>query len=364
VSAQRVSLTCDEVEELSGLYVLGALTPDEEEQVREHLATCDQAHASLEAMAPVVPGLLETIEPIDPPETLRASVLAAIAETPQLGVLEAGATTALGSAPAAVSAPVAASAAAAGSAVATAPEPISLDAERARRRPQGWERWVRPVLAAAAVLVIVVLGATVVVQQRNASDNAARSQALQTALAILAQPGAQFARMEGSGSAAGATGIAAFPAGGQTGTIVMQGLAPLSSDHTYQAWLIASGAPVSAGLMSVGSDGLAIQQGIAPLSGAQVVALTVENAGGADQPTGQPIVVGQIQTVPAATAGRPSDAGYAGFGVASLAVMIVPGPWRRARSRAPRAAASNSVPDEPSLTDEEIPAARPATPRS
>src|SRR5262249_62003281 len=85
VSAQRVTLTCDEVEELSGLYVLGALTPDEEEQVRAHLATCDQAHASLEAMAPVVPGLLETFEPIEPPEALRASVLAAIAETPQLG---------------------------------------------------------------------------------------------------------------------------------------------------------------------------------------------------------------------------------------------------------------------------------------
>src|SRR5262249_11554875 len=124
------------------------------------------------------------------------------------------------------------------------------------------------------------------------------------------------------------------------------------------------GAPVSAGLMSVGSDGLAIQQGVAPLSGAQVVALTVENAGGANQPTSQPIVVGQMQTVPPAAAVAPSNAGYAGLGAASLAVMIVPGPWLRARSRAPRAAARSSVPDEPSLADDEMPAARPATPRS
>jgi hypothetical protein len=351
VSAERVGLTCDEIEELGGLYVLGALTPDEEEQVRAHLATCDQAHASLEAMAPVVPGLLETVESIDPPEALRASVLAAIAATPQLEA-----------------APVAVAPVTVAPSPSASPAPISLDAERARRRP-AWERWVRPALAAAAAVLIVVLGATVVVQQKQASDNTARSQALQTALVAIAQPGAQFARLQGSGSAAGATGIAAFPPN-ETGTIVMKGLAPLASDRTYQAWLIATGAPVSAGLISVGSDGLAIEQGIAPLSGAQVVALTVENAGGAAAPTSDPIVVGQMQQVPAASAlvapvpVAGLRAAYEAVGAASLAVVIVPGPWLRARSRAVRAAAKRSAPVEPSDADEAIPAERPAPPRS
>jgi hypothetical protein len=297
VSAQRVSLTCDEVEELSGLYVLGALTPDEEEQVRAHLATCDQAHATLEQLAPVVPGLLETIEPIDPPDALRASVLAAIATTPQLGAdsaepvggpLLSGATAVVASAPVTASAPAAASA------------PISLDAERARRRP-GWERWIRPALAAAAVFLIVVLGATVVVQRQQASDSDARNQALQTALTAMTQPGTQFARLQGTGGSVNASGIAVFPAG-QTGTIVMQGLNPLPSGRTYQAWLIASGAPVSAGLMSADSNGVAVEQGIAPLAGAQTVALTIENAGGAVAPTSDPIVAGQVQEVPPASA--------------------------------------------------------------
>ena len=214
-----------------------------------------------------------------------------------------------------------------------------------------------------------------VVQQRQASDTEARARTLQTALAAVAQPGTQVARLQGSGPAVGATGLAVFPAN-ETGTIVMQGLNPLPSDQTYQAWLIATGAPVSAGLLSVGSDGLAIEPGIAPLAGAQTVALTVENAGGASAPTSDPIVVGQMQQTPLGSAVvlRPAigfaggatgvDASYVALGATSLAVVIVPGPWLRARSSAALAAAKSSVPDEPSLADEAIPAERPATPRS
>ena len=38
-------LSCDEVRELAGSFVLGALTPAEQADVRAHLDTCDDAHA-------------------------------------------------------------------------------------------------------------------------------------------------------------------------------------------------------------------------------------------------------------------------------------------------------------------------------
>ena len=42
-----MAIDCDAVRELAGLYALGALEPAEAAAVREHLATCDDAHAEL-----------------------------------------------------------------------------------------------------------------------------------------------------------------------------------------------------------------------------------------------------------------------------------------------------------------------------
>jgi hypothetical protein len=44
----------------------------------------------------------------------------------------------------------------------------------------------------------------------------------------------------------------------------------------------------------VGEDGLAILEGIDPTTGTQVVALTLEPAGGSAAPTTTPLVVGQL----------------------------------------------------------------------
>lgn len=366
MSADQIALSCDEVEELAGLYVLGALDPVDEELVRDHLATCEQAHTVFAELAPVVPGLLATIEPIDPPEILRASVLAAIAATPQLPAERRHL-------PATSVVPVSqpASIVAASTSTRTAPAaPISLDAERARRR--GWRDWVRPALAAAAVIAIVALGATAFVELRRASDAEARAAALRAAITASLQPDATVARLEGTGSASGATGIAAFPQG-QPGTIVMRGLQPLGSDQTYESWLIASGTAYPAGLMSVGDDGLAIQQGVELVQGADTVALTVEQAGGAQQPTSAPIVVGQMQSGPiglaeTSTTARPAaglaTVGYFAAGAASLALVIVPGPRLRADASARLAAPNRSTPLDPSVADDAIPTHRLVPPRS
>ena len=59
----------------------------------------------------------------------------------------------------------------------------------------------------------------------------------------------------------------------------------------------------SAGLVDVGPHGLAIVGDLDPLAGTDTIALTVEPAGGGDQPTTSPIVIG---TLPAAV-DRASD---------------------------------------------------------
>ena len=49
MSDQRTyaGLTCDEVREMAGAFVLGALDPAEAAAVRAHLATCDDAHEEI-----------------------------------------------------------------------------------------------------------------------------------------------------------------------------------------------------------------------------------------------------------------------------------------------------------------------------
>jgi anti-sigma-K factor RskA len=59
-------------------------------------------------------------------------------------------------------------------------------------------------------------------------------------------------------------------------------LPPLAPNQTYQAWQIAGGTPVSLGLMS-GNTGIAAFE--ADLSKASAVAISVEPAGGSQQPT-------------------------------------------------------------------------------
>ena len=66
-----------------------------------------------------------------------------------------------------------------------------------------------------------------------------------------------------------------------------------------QAWYIADGAPVSAGLLTLTEDGLGTLTGLEPVPGTAVVALTVEERPGVDAPTSDPVVIGEL---PAATA--------------------------------------------------------------
>ncbi len=261
------SMTCQEADDLAGLYVLDALEPADQALVQAHLDSCPGAHAAFSEVGEVVPALASLIEPVDAPAALKARVLAAIA-TPARAV----------------------------PAVSVVPETSAREAIRdeaipmaAYRRP-AWAQWV---LAAAAVLVIATLGSWSIVLQERASSAEARAAVLAQALTAMADPTAQVATLRGTADVAGARGFAAFPKSGP-GYIVIVGLQPAPSGKTYQAWYLVNGVPTSAGLMSVGQDGYAVLSGITEVDGTNLIALTVERAGGASQPSGAPIVSGQV----------------------------------------------------------------------
>jgi len=351
---------CAEVDDLAGLFVLDALSADESAAVREHLATCDQAHEAFAELAPMAGALAGSVEPVDAPAELRARLMTAVAATAQVPddvQLVA---------PVAAAVPIVAAVP-----VRVAPaEPTSIDAARARR-DRSRMAWFG--LAAAAVIVIAALGAWNVSLQRQVSDTqgqvASLEQALTTAqqetidangqltslqgmitdteaqltaalqranmsdaqltslqtqlqqmqvqvasyqqqiasaddrVALIGQAigaattaGSNVATLASTSPAGGsAAGMAIFPATGP-GYIMVEGLPELGADQTYEAWYGSGGHMTSAALVTPGPHGLAIVGNLEPIAGTDTIALTIEAAGGADEPTGAPVVAGTLPT--------------------------------------------------------------------
>lgn len=245
--------------ELAGLYVLDALDAAERAQVDAHLASCPAAHDEFAEVGAVAPALATLAEPVGAPASLKNKVLADY---------RAGAGVPWEPAPAASMRPV---------------------------RPS-WLGWAA---AAAAVLLIAVTAGWAYVAQSNASLDAQRADMIAQAIDVMAAPGSSVAIMEGTANAAGASGFAAFGADG-AGYIVLVDMPLAPTGKTYQAWYIADGVPASAGLLRVDRDGYALMA-LSGRPGTQVIALTVEPTGGSEQPTSDPIAVGELRSNSAAS---------------------------------------------------------------
>jgi len=260
----------EEALELAGLYALDALTPDERAAVDAHLAACSEDHTEFATLGGVAPALAAVAEPVDAPQSLKANVIAAY---------RADVAPKLVSTPARVPAPVV--------------RPVIADAPRPRRwQAPNWMGWAAAAVAVVLLAVISVYGLNLRQQVDQAKQ---RADQLAQAVAAMTAPGSQVAVLHGSGAAAGVSGFAAFPASG-TGYVVMTDVPAAPSGMTYQAWFIADGKPSSAGTMAPTSDGNVVAAGVTPTPGASVVAVTLEPEGGSDQPTSDPIIVGNITT--------------------------------------------------------------------
>jgi anti-sigma-K factor RskA len=291
-----MTLTHDDVRDLAAGYVLGALTPDEEAAVRDHLATCAEPHPEFAELGGVVPYLAVSVDPVEPPADLRARILTAAAGArPAADRTSADRTVAV--APPSSVTPV------------PGPGPLPIPypttdavAARAGARPRRIGTWA---LGIAAVLAIAVLGAWNLQLQGRLSgveaDLAAATayqQGVASVLEVATQTGAQVAILTpAEGSPTTATGLAAT---GPDGTVVitMHDLAATTGNEVYEAWVIVgSEAPVPLGGFKVGEAGTGVFTGSTALAApGAILALTREPGPGATTPTAPVLTIGVLSS--------------------------------------------------------------------
>lgn len=253
-------MACSDVEELAAAFALGAMDPDEEAQVRLHLADCQREHPELREALGAGIVMAESLEPVAPSTALRDRLMATIERTPQ--------------------------------AHRRAVSP-STSAPAARR---GWLDWLSPrvarpvALAAVAALVAVGawnLGLQSQIAQRDA-ELAQRDAALR-AVADAISGGQTAFRVEGN---AGRGYVVETP--GEGATLVVTDLADLPPDRIYELWLLnPAGAPVAVGTLTSTEDAVAVVQLERDLTGFSLFAVTVE-AERVAEPSGEPVILGAI----------------------------------------------------------------------
>jgi anti-sigma-K factor RskA len=226
-------MNCDEVEELMGAYVLGALPPESLSDIGEHLLTCVN-HPDAAELGAVASSLALVAPEREPPLALKARIMDAVHKE--------------------------------SSAVPAVRRRGILDRLR-RLKPELAVPYALAGALAVALLVVVL-----------SSDGGP------------SEPRTSVITLTGEGDARAVVHVL------EDGLITMEaaGLQPLTSDQTYQVWAIESGQPESLGFLAPAGDGEALGAMRADLSSVDVLAVTIEPAGGSPQPTTTPILAAEV----------------------------------------------------------------------
>ncbi len=230
-----------EIHELSAAYALDALGPEELEEFEAHLAHCPECRENVAAFQESVAELAYDVDAPAPSPSLRNRVLAdARREQPKVVAMP-------------------------------------------RRR------WAFPVAAAAAfaagcvALGLAFWGADMA--QQLDDERAARHLSDEVVLA-LSDPNADLIPLDG------ANGILVVKSDSSEGWMLVNGLDEAPSGKTYEAWVIEGDQATAAGLFSGGGERTVVPLTI-PVPEGAVVAVTVEEAGGVEQSTQDPVFVSE-----------------------------------------------------------------------
>jgi anti-sigma-K factor RskA len=265
-----MTVDCAAVRDLAAGFVLGALDPNEDRAVRDHLATCREPHPEIAELGGIVPYLAETVEQVEPRAALKARVLAtARADLETRRPVVAEASTAAARSPG-------------------IPEP---EARWVSRPTRGW------VVGIGAALLIVVLGGWNLLLQGQLGEARNYERGVAAVLDIAAEPGSVTAVLAGS-EPGGPRGLAAVAADGRV-VMAVRGLSPTTGTQVYEAWLIVGQRiPVPIGSFTVGSTGIAtFATNANPAAAGAVLALTREPRAGATTPS-LPILASGIALAP------------------------------------------------------------------
>ncbi|WP_435122619.1 anti-sigma factor [Amycolatopsis thermoflava] len=233
-----------DVHMLTGAYALDALDELERRRFEEHLAGCADCEREVAELRATTARLGAAVSET-PPATLRGRVLRDVREVRQ--------------------------------------EPPG------RRAPtRGSRSWTTRFLAAAAVIAIAVAAVAGVLAVR-ADRQLETAQAQYAAVTqLLAAPDVQTL----DGADAGIPGEArmVMSPSQDRAMLMMTGMPDQPAEVTYQAWTIDAAGPHPAGVMGhAGTTGAPLM--LAGLTGVRTVAVTIEPAGGSEQPTSAPVVL-------------------------------------------------------------------------
>ncbi|PXA68519.1 anti-sigma factor [Cryobacterium arcticum] len=286
----------DNPADLAGAYALHALSAEEAAEYERYLERSEQARIEAAELSDTAVALGLSAAPVQPSSALKASLMAKLASTPQLPPLSAPAQPAADSpavtdAPPAPGAPLTAvpkaSDATAPTAAPAAPNaaPRTSAGERAQRR---WFQRPAGYLVAAAAAVALFVGGTFAGQAiyGNPNDQFADQQAASLA-EINAAPDTQRASTE---TADGQEATLVWSGELGLSAIIVDDLPALGDDQDYQLWYIGEGGPISAGTFDSTGSGTSWRVLDGTMTAGDTVGVTVEPAGGSDQPTTDPIV--------------------------------------------------------------------------
>jgi len=227
------------IHELTAGYALDALDPDERRAYEAHLPGCEHCQTELASFWETTEALAVAASGPEPSPQLRERILADVrAEPPQ----------------------------------------IVVPFEPRRRRAV-------PVLAAAAaVAAVVALGIGLWASNLSSrlDDTRAALERERAAAEILVDPAARTVSLEAG------DGQLVVDSRGQA-VLALHGLDPAPSGKTYEVWIVEGGTPVPAGLFP-GRDGADVVIVDGTVDAGNVVAVTVEKAGGVKTPSTTPIV--------------------------------------------------------------------------
>ncbi|MBO9520050.1 MAG: anti-sigma factor [Nocardioidaceae bacterium] len=226
-------MTDHEIHALSGAYAVDALDDEERARFAEHLAACPSCQrevAELREAAARLP------QPVAPPAALRDRVLA------EIGTVR----------------------------------PLPPPTPETRTRPR---RWTRALAAAATVAALAGGGAVLWDQTRTSSTQSPEDRVIQ----------ARDAAAVSVDLADGASATVYLSRSEGRVAIVTRHLPAAPTGRVYQLWLQKDGRMVSAGLMHGAGDQARLLDG--DLGDATAAGLTVEPAGGSNQPTTAPLAL-------------------------------------------------------------------------
>jgi anti-sigma-K factor RskA len=250
---------------LSAGYALGILTPEERTIYEDYLATSAHARRDAAGLDPTAAALGLDAAPITPPASLKASIMAQVASTPQLSV-SATEPSSAESVPAA--------------------ELTSSQARPAEARASA--RWLRrpvKILVAAAAAILLFAGGTVLGNSLGSNNALERQQS-----AALAQIAAASDVQHLSAGITGG-GMATLVWSSELGksALYIDGLAQLPQDKTYQLWYIVDKRATAAGTIDA-AEGTTWRVLDGELKSGAVIGVTVEPKSGSKRPTTTPIV--------------------------------------------------------------------------